>query len=74
MTPVDNDSTFVIMEVSRLIGTSVTSASRLDELGMSSEQLLQLMVALEDRFDITVDLVDIFTADTVGDIARLTRA
>jgi len=41
---------------------------------MSSEQLLQLVVALEDQFDITVDIVDIFTAHTVGDIARLTRA
>ncbi|GAA1329690.1 acyl carrier protein [Saccharothrix algeriensis] len=40
-------------------------------LHVDSVTLLRVVEALQERFDITVDVVDVFSAEVVGDLVRL---
>lgn len=51
----------------------VTAASVIDELGLSSLERVELLMALEDRFQVTVDEAAFAEARTVGDLAALVR-
>lgn len=42
-----------------------------DDLGATSVSLLRLMVSIQNRFDVTLDVVDMFTVDKVGDLVEL---
>ncbi|MAG72243.1 MAG: AMP-binding protein [Vicinamibacterales bacterium] len=52
-------------------GRTVTATTTLDELGLSSLERMELMMALEQRFDATVDEMAFAAAATVGDLRGL---
>ena len=49
----------------------VSPDSTLEDLEVSSVLLLRLMVALQRKFDIVLDVVDMFSVDDVADLVRL---
>lgn len=49
----------------------VSLDSTLDGLEATSVTLLRLMVSIKRRFDVDLDVVDMFTVDDVGDLVRL---
>lgn len=49
----------------------VSPDSSFDDLEASSVLLLRLMVALQRRFDVVLDVVDMFSVDDVNDLVRL---
>ena len=52
-------------------GRTVTGATTLEELGLSSIERIELMLALERRFDTTVDETAFAALSTVDDLRRL---
>jgi long-chain acyl-CoA synthetase len=54
-------------------GRAVSSQTTLDELGLSSLERVELMVALEERFGRTVDEAQFAQATTVGALEQLVR-
>jgi long-chain acyl-CoA synthetase len=52
-------------------GRAVSGGSTLDELGLSSLERVELMVALEERFHTTIDESTFATARSVADLERL---
>jgi long-chain acyl-CoA synthetase len=54
-------------------GRSITGATTLDELGLSSLERVELMMALEEALQITIDEGRFASAQTVTDLAALTR-
>ena len=55
-------------------GRAVTSDTTIDELGLSSLERVELLMALEDRLDVTIDEASFAAARTVGDLRQLTTA
>jgi long-chain acyl-CoA synthetase len=49
----------------------VDRATTIDELGLSSLERVELLMALEERFQVTLDEAAVAAARTVGDLARL---
>ena len=54
-------------------GRPVTSATTIDELGLSSLERVELMMALEEAFQVTIDEGRFGEARTVGDLEALTK-
>jgi long-chain acyl-CoA synthetase len=54
-------------------GRTLTPATTLDELGLSSLERVELMMALEEAFQLTVDEAQYGSAKTIGDLEALTR-
>ena len=54
-------------------GRPVTSATTIDELGLSSLERVELMMALEEVFQVTIDEGRFSEARTVGDLEALTK-
>jgi long-chain acyl-CoA synthetase len=54
-------------------GRPITSATTIEELGLSSLERVELMMAMEETFDVTVDETRFAAAATVGDLEALTR-
>ncbi len=54
-------------------GRAVTGATTIDELGLSSLERVELMMALEEAFQVTIDESSFAAAKTVGDLEGLTR-
>ena len=52
---------------------SVTAETTLDELGLSSLERIELLTALEEQFDTTIDEAEFSSAHTVGDIEQLVQ-
>lgn len=50
---------------------SVSTETTIDELGLSSLERVELMMALEERFDATIDEASFAEARTVGDLERI---
>jgi long-chain acyl-CoA synthetase len=61
--------TAIVAELSHRDG--VTSNTTLDELGLSSLERIELMTALEERFETTLDEAEFSSAHTVGDLDAL---
>jgi long-chain acyl-CoA synthetase len=55
-------------------GRTVAPGTTVDELGLSSLERVELMVALEERFQTTIDEARFSAAKTVGDLEALVRA
>jgi long-chain acyl-CoA synthetase len=55
-------------------GRQIAPDTTFDELGLSSLERVELMVALEDRFQTTIDEARFSSAKTVGDLAALVRS
>jgi long-chain acyl-CoA synthetase len=53
-------------------GRTIGSGTTLDELGLTSLERVELMMALEEAFQMTVDESRFAAATTVGDLERLT--
>jgi acyl carrier protein len=51
--------------------THVTPDSTLDELEATSLHLLRLMSSLQHKYNIALDVVDMFTVENVDDLIRL---
>jgi long-chain acyl-CoA synthetase len=51
----------------------VTSETTIDELGLSSLERIELMTALEEQFDTTIDEGEFSSARTVGDLESLVQ-
>jgi acyl carrier protein len=49
----------------------VSPESTFDDLGASSLHLLRLVSSFNRRFDVALDVVDMFSVDNVGDLIRL---
>ncbi|HEY7497927.1 MAG TPA: AMP-binding protein [Vicinamibacterales bacterium] len=54
-------------------GRTLSSATTLDELGLSSLERVELMMALEEAFQVTVDEGRFSAAKTLADLEALTR-
>ncbi len=54
-------------------GRAVTPDTTIDELGLSSLERVELMMALEEAFQVTVDEARFSAARTVADLEALTR-
>jgi long-chain acyl-CoA synthetase len=66
------DRTDVIGVLNRFApGRTISSTTTLDELGLSSLERVELMMALEEALQITVDESQFAAATTVGDLERL---
>jgi acyl carrier protein len=52
----------------------VTPDSTLDALGASSLHLLRLMNDFQSEFDVHLDVIDMFTVETVGDLTALVES
>jgi long-chain acyl-CoA synthetase len=52
-------------------GRTIESATTIDELGLSSLERVELMMALEETFQVTVDEAGFSAATTVADLERL---
>ena len=55
-------------------GRTITAQTTIDELGLSSLERVELMMALEEAFQVTVDESRFASATTVGDLEPLVRA
>jgi long-chain acyl-CoA synthetase len=55
-------------------GRTMTGATTLDELGLSSIERVELMMALEEAFQVTIDEAQYASARTVADLESLTTA
>lgn len=64
-----DDLISVVSEVFAPLEVSLDST--FDGLGASSVSLLRLMVSIQSKFDIDLDVVDMFTVNDVGDLIRL---
>ncbi|MFF7636240.1 acyl carrier protein [Kitasatospora sp. NPDC008050] len=64
-----DDLMSVISEVFAPLEVSLEST--FDELGATSVSLLRLMVSIQSKFDVDLDVVDMFTVDDIGDLVRL---
>jgi len=74
-TTVTDPTSVVVAEVARLTGVDVvTPHTSVHDLPLTSEITLRLLRSLEKRFDVVIDIMDIFTAETVADLIDLTRA
>jgi acyl carrier protein len=63
---------FVLREVAAHFGVpTVSPADTLVGLRAGSVSILRLMAALRDRFDISIDVVDMFQAVAVSDLVVL---
>jgi long-chain acyl-CoA synthetase len=54
-------------------GRTITAATTIDELGLSSLERVELMMALEENFQVTVDEAQFSSARTVGDLEQLAK-
>jgi long-chain acyl-CoA synthetase len=54
-------------------GRTIASSTTIDELGLSSLERVELMMALEEAFQVTVDETAFTAAVTVADLEALTR-
>ena len=54
-------------------GRAITAATTLEELGLSSLERVELMMALEEAFQVTIDESRFASAKTVGELAPLTQ-
>ena len=54
-------------------GRTIGSATTIEELGLSSLERVELMMALEEAFQVTVDETLFAAATTVGELQRLTE-
>jgi long-chain acyl-CoA synthetase len=54
-------------------GRTITSATTIDELGLSSLERVELMMALEEALQVTMDEARFAAASTVADLEVLTR-
>jgi len=54
-------------------GRPITPATTIDELGLSSLERVELMMALEEAFQVTIDEARFGEARTVGDLDALTK-
>jgi long-chain acyl-CoA synthetase len=54
-------------------GRTMTPETTIDELGLSSLERVEVMMALEDAFQVTVDEAKFAAANTVRDLEALTR-
>ena len=54
-------------------GRAVASSTTLEELGLTSLERVELMMALEEAFQVTIDESQYAAARTVGDLDALTR-
>jgi long-chain acyl-CoA synthetase len=54
-------------------GGSITADTPIDALGLSSLERVELMIALEESFEVTVDEAQFAMAKTVGDLEALVR-
>jgi len=54
-------------------GRTLISATTIDELGLSSLERVELMMALEEAFQVTVDEARFTSAKTIADLEALTR-
>src|SRR5215218_5164182 len=54
-------------------GRSITAATTIDELGLSSLERVELMMAVEEALQVTIDEGRFASAQTVGELAALTR-
>ena len=54
-------------------GRTLTAETTLDALGLSSLERVELMMALEEAFQVTVDEARFSAARTIGDLEALTR-
>ena len=54
-------------------GRSMTAATTIDELGLSSLERVELMMAIEEAFQVTVDESRFAAAKTVGDLDALVK-
>lgn len=64
-----DDLISVISEVFAPLEVSLDST--LDGLEATSVLLLRLMVTIQRRFDVELDVVDMFTVDNIGDLVQL---
>nr|MBA2305482.1 1-acyl-sn-glycerol-3-phosphate acyltransferase [Acidobacteriota bacterium] len=54
-------------------GRAITPSTTIEELGLSSLERVELMLAIEETFDVTVDETRFAAATTVADLDALTR-
>jgi long-chain acyl-CoA synthetase len=54
-------------------GRTITPATTIDELGLSSLERVELMMALEDAAQVTIDEARFAAATTVGDLEAMTQ-
>jgi long-chain acyl-CoA synthetase len=54
-------------------GRSMSAVTTIDELGLSSLERVELMMALEEAFQVTIDEAQYGAARTVGDLEALTK-
>jgi long-chain acyl-CoA synthetase len=54
-------------------GRAISRETTIDELGLSSLERVELMMALEEAFQVTVDEARFSAATTIGDLEALTR-
>jgi long-chain acyl-CoA synthetase len=54
-------------------GRTIVPSTTIDELGLSSLERVELMMALEEAFQVTMDETGFAAARTVGDLEALTR-
>jgi acyl carrier protein len=64
-----DDLMSVISEVFAPLEVSLDST--FNGLGATSVSLLRLLVSIQSRFDVDLDVVDMFSVDDVGDLIRL---
>jgi acyl carrier protein len=68
-----NDQSAELMSVISAVfaPTEVSPDSTFDDIGANSVVLLRLMASLQRKFDVVLDVVDMFSVDDVGDLIRL---
>lgn len=64
-----DDLMSVISEV--FAAEEVSPDSTFEDLGATSVLFLRLMVSLQRKFDVALDVVDMFSVDDVADLIRL---
>jgi acyl carrier protein len=62
----------VLREAAKVVGVvEVRAEQRVADLKPDSVTLMRLIAALQERFDISIDVVDVFTAETVSDLVDI---
>lgn len=61
-------------EVSGRAVGPISADLRLDELGLDSVSISELVLVLEDELDITLEPEELFEVETFGDLEKLIRS
>ena len=74
LTPTETEIAAIVAAVGRIGAEDLEPGSALADLGLDSVSMVEIVFAVEERFDIVIPLETETAALSLGDLARLVEA